>query len=259
MMKKVVCSLVCVLMADCVLADVIQFNISGSVNKDLVYESGGGADAFGSHAGANQSYLEDGYSSGNGLPSSRLLSSSQAGLGSYSMLSYDGNNAIELYAAGAAGTVSYNIDIPDLKYDQLGLLVGGVNGDVSFGYTLNYADASTFDGWWEADDWYDTGGDLRANMNVIISDMDNVNVGDGTINDLNHFSMFEFLIMPDNTDKVIASIDIHNDPSYRWSSSGDGSGAVFAMNGAGQVIPEPASFTLMVLALTGLWIFRRSR
>ena len=237
-------------------AVVIQFNIDGAVNKDLVYESGGRADVFGIQPGGDQAYIEDGYNAGHGLPDSLTLSSSRAELGNYALMSFNGNNAIELNASASAPNVSYRIDVPDLTYLRLGLLVAGVDGNVSFGYTLNYTDMTTESAWWEADDWYQVGGDLRPNMHVIISGMDNVNVSDGSLNDVNHFSMFEFLITPGAPGKAIASIDINNNPN-RWTSSGNGSGAVFAMNGSTDAVPEPATLALVVMAFAGTWMLRR--
>lgn len=239
---------------------VMVFDLSGAVDKDLVYEGGPGTQAFGENPFATQAFAEDGYFDGataaNGLPSSRVLASTDPGLGAYELLPYNGNNAIELYSHNSGPFESHVINVPQLLYTRIGLLVSAVEGDASFTIRLNYLDGTTTD-WWEADDWFDEGGSLRGSQHVVIGGMDRVNVDTGQVEDSNHFSLFEFFFSPD-PGRVLTSITIGNDP-HRWPDDQNRWAAVFAMNGQSvDAVPEPGTVAFLGLGASLLWWRRRA-
>lgn len=239
-------------------AATVTFDLSDAVDADIVYEGGPGTQTFGQNPFATQTFAADGYSDGSttadGLPASQQLESTYSGLGSYQLLPYDGNNAIELYTHSSGPYESHEIDVPDFTYLTIGLLVSAVEGDASFTIKLNYLDG-TVTRWWEADDWYDDGGNVRPNEHVVIGEMDRVNVNTGQVEDSNHFSLFEFLLTPD-TNRVLTSITIGNDPN-RWPDDQQRWAAIFAMNGeVADVVPEPSTFIFFGLG-AGLFYWQR--
>lgn len=242
------------------LAAVVVFDLGSAADKDIVYEGGAGTQSFGGNPMGTQTFAADGYSDGNtaadGLPASRQLASTYAGLGNYELLDYAGNNAIELYTHSSGPYESHVIDVPDLNYLTIGLLVTAVEGDASFTIKLNYADGTVTE-WWEADDWYDTGGSLRASQHVVIGDLDRVNVSNGQVEDSNHFSLFEFLYTPD-AGRVLTSITVGNDPN-RWPDNQQRWAALFAMNGeVGDAVPEPSTALFIGLGAGLIYWQRRA-
>lgn len=242
-----------------VFASVVVFDLSAAADKDIVYEGGPGTQAFGQNPFGSQTLAADGYSDGStaadGLPVSRQLASTHAGLGSYELLPYEGNNAIELYTHSSGPIESHVIDVPDLSYLTIGLLVSAVEGDASFTFKLNYLDG-TETGWWEADDWYETGGLLRSSQHVVIDGLDRVNINTGQVEDSNHFSLYEYLIAPD-AGRVLTSITIGNDPN-RWPDNTERWAGVFAMNGeAVDAVPEPATLIFFGIGASLLYWQRR--
>ncbi len=242
-------------------AAVVQFDIGTAANKDVIYEGGAGTQPFGENQFATEAFAVNGYNDGtttaNGLPASGVLASSQPGLGNYQLLPFNGANVVELYTHNSGPFVSHLIDIPNQRYAQIGLLVSAVEGDASFTIQLHYTDGTEV-AWWEADDWFDTGGNLRPSQQVIISGMDRVNVNTGQVEDSNHFSLFEFLVTPD-ADRVLTGITIGNDPN-RWPDDQHRWAGLFAMNGQSIAsVPEPSSMMLIGIGAVLLRGYRLSR
>jgi hypothetical protein len=241
-------------------AAVVVFDLAAAADKDVVYEGGAGTQRFGENPFGTQAFAVEGYTDGSvaadGLPVSRQLASTQADLGNYELLAYDGPNIVELYAHQDGPIESHVVGVPNLMYTKIGLLVSAVEGDASFTIRLNYQDGTTT-AWWEADDWYEEGGALRASQLVVIGGMDRVNVQTGQVEDSNHFSLFEFLVAPDPT-RVLTSITVGNDPN-RWPGDQHRWAGLFAMNGQSvDVVPEPGTVVFFGLGAGLLWWRRRA-
>jgi hypothetical protein len=210
----------------------VRADLSSAVDKDVIFESVDATSAiFGEHPEARQMFVVDGHDDGkataDGLPPNRVIDSANPDLGSYILQPYSGKNAIELASDRAAPAESHLVDLPNKKYERIGMIVSAVNGDTSFTIKFTYEDGTITILWWEADDWADTGKDLRPSQRAAVSDMDRINVS-GQVEDSDHFSLFEIFLEPD-AGKVLDSVTIGNDPNRspddqpRW-------GAVFAIN-----------------------------
>jgi hypothetical protein len=208
----------------------VQFDLSGAVDRDVVYETGGGALPFGQNTNAVQSFGEAGGM--DGLPTDRQVKSSDPELGTYLLRPYDGPNVVELNSASNSPDEEHVIEVPNHRYGKLGLLVTAVDGDASFTIKLTYTDGTTDTQWFEADDWYDLG--PRGNLKKAVRDMDRVNTKTGKVEDSNHFNVYEFIMDGTrglNTDRVLTSVTIGNVPN-RWPADTAHYGGVFAINGA---------------------------
>ncbi|MBN1269471.1 MAG: hypothetical protein JXB04_07790 [Kiritimatiellae bacterium] len=220
-------------------AHVAQFDLGGAVNKDVIQEASatGSTAPFGGNPVAVAAYVEDGYADGelraNGLPSNRIVTS-PSGLGEYLLRPYGGKNVIELESAQYAPAKSLTIRVPPGRYARIGMLVAAVDGDASFSIKINYADSTSDTGWWEADDWYGMG--PRGNQALAVGDMDLVNVKTKKIDDANVFGLYEYVYTGIDTNKVIHSIAIGNDP-HRWPDFEQRYGGVFAINGERVAVP----------------------
>jgi len=222
--------------------EAVRADLSSAVDKDIIFETADAASAiFGEHPEARQLFVIDGYDDGkvvaDGLPPNRVIDSANPNLGSYILQPYAGKNAIELASDRAAPAESHIVDLPNKKYELVGMLVSSVNGDTSFTIKFNYEDGSVVTNWWEADDWAETGKDLRPTQRPAVNDMDRISVS-GQVEDSDHFSIYEITLEPDAT-KVLDSVTIGNDPNRspddqpRW-------GAVFAINAfAKKPVPAP--------------------
>lgn len=245
--------------AACCLGIAVQFDLSGVMEKDVIWEPGGSAVKFGENPGGTQAWVVDGYNDGDeiadGLPPGRALPSTQPGLGYYMLRPYSQNNVMEFPSHGSGGNKSHYIDVPDHAYSRIGMLVASVDGDTTFSITLQYLGGYATTNSWEADDWYDAGGSLRASQHVVIGLMDRIlDVSTGEIDDADHYSMFEYLV-PVDSSRVLDSVTVANFP-YRWPADQYRDGGVFAMNGEWN-IPEPAA--AMLLMLGGVLCRWRSR
>ncbi len=210
----------------------VRADISSAVDKDVIFESASAPSAiFGAHPEARQLFVMDGYDDGkvtaDGLPPDRVIDSANPNLGSYILQPYAGMNVIELASDQAAPAESHVVDLPNKKYELVGMLVSSVNGDTSFTIKFNYEDGSVTTNWWEADDWADAGKDLRPTQRPAASDMDRISVS-GQVEDSDHFSIYEISLAPDAA-KVLDSVTIGNDPN-RSPVDQAGWGAVFAIN-----------------------------
>lgn len=212
--------------------ETVRADLGSAADKDVIFESAAVPSAiFGGHPEARQMFVVDGYDDGkvtaDGLPPDRVIESANPNLGSYILLPYAGMNAIELASDREAPAESHVVDLPNKKYELLGMLVASVNGDTSFTILFDYEDGTVVTNWWEADDWADAGKDLRPGQRAAVSDMDRISVS-GQVENSDHFSIFEIILQPDAT-KVLDAVVIGNDPNRspdfesRW-------GAVFAIN-----------------------------
>lgn len=222
--------------------EAVRADLSSAADKDIVFESSSVASAiFGEHPEARQLFVIDGYDDGkvvaDGLPPDRVIDSANPNLGSYILQPYAGKNAIELTSDRAAAGESHIVDLPNKKYELVGMLVSSVNGDTSFTIKFNYEDGSVATNWWEADDWAENGKDLRPTQRPAISDMDRISVS-GQVEDSDHFSIFEITLEPD-AGKILDSVTIGNDPN-RSPDDRPCWGAVFAINAFAKK-PVPAA------------------
>lgn len=224
------------LAAAAVFANPVAFEMGTAADKDIVYESAKGAKAlpFGDKTDGDQTFVENNHGDGNvtaqGLPSNRKIASGHAELGSYHLLPYNGKNVIELGAHGSTPAESHRISVPKHAYKLIGILAASVHGDSSYTIKLHYADGSETVVWWEADDWFEEADQLRASQKPVITKMDRVRAKDGTIDKAGHYSLFEFIVVPDSK-KILDAITIGNDPN-RWPDDAERWGAVFAISGA---------------------------
>jgi hypothetical protein len=212
--------------------EVVRADLSGSVDKDIIFESAAAPSAvFGENPVAKQMLVVDKYDDGhhvaNGLPPSRVVASSNPNLGSYILQPYTGPNVIELASHRSAPPESHVIDLPDKKYELIGLLVTSVDGDTSFTIKLNYVDGTAATNWWEADDWADTGKEVRPGQHPVLNGMDRA-ANSGAIEDVNHYSLFEVAVSPDKA-RALDSITVGNDPN-RFPDNQGRWAAIFAIN-----------------------------
>jgi hypothetical protein len=234
------------LLAGGVHAEVVQINLGGAVDKQVIKAAGGGGTPqhFGGNLSAKHAYVENGYTDGitiaNGLPTNHLVAS-PSGLGTYQLLSYTSDNVLELATSGTEPAESHVINVTTGHYTRIGLLVAAVEGDSSFTIELHYQDGTTATDWWEADDWYQAG--TRSNCVVAIGAMDRVNVFTGLIDDQDHFNLYEFVFRNVDSNRVLDAVTIGNDPN-RWPGSGERWGGLFAMNGLTTTNYSPRSTPL---------------
>ncbi|MBN1268503.1 MAG: hypothetical protein JXB04_02865 [Kiritimatiellae bacterium] len=238
-------------------AAAIPFDLGSCADKDVIFEAGGAgaADVFGEGAGATACFVEDGHDDGttvaNGLPANRLLASGDADLGNYVLLPYDRNNIIELSshyptAETNVPVKSYLIDVPDQRYSKIGMLVSSAEGDTSFTITFNYLDGTAVTNWYESDDWYQSS---RPSNIDVITGMDRATAADGTVEDSNHFNLYEYILTNVDTNKVLDSITVGNRPNH-WPGGEWRYGGVFAVNGAASVVATRSVLEARELALS---------
>lgn len=218
-------------------AEPVSFDLTDAVDKDVVLEAKPMAKAseFGDGMTATQCFVEDGASDGKnvarGLPRNRKAASNDAGLGDYLLQPYDKHNVIELATSAESKPERYVIDVPDGKYQKVGILAASVDGDASFTIEFRYADGSVEMAWWETDDWYDMG--PRGNVKKVVRDMDRAVAKTRAIEKANHFNLYEYIVDAErglSPEKVLDSIAIANTPN-RWPDQEKRWGAVFAVNG----------------------------
>lgn len=225
------------LVAAAVPAEPVSFDLSAVADKDVVREAKPMAKAsiFGDGATATQCFVEEGASDGKtvtrGLPRDRKAASNDPGLGAYQLLPYDKANVIELATSAESKPKRYVIDVPDGKYQKIGILAAAVDGDASFTIEFKYADGTVEMAWWETDDWYDLG--PRGNLKKVVREMDRAVARTGALEKANHFNLYEYIVDAErglSPEKVLDSIAIANTPN-RWPEQERRWGAVFAVNG----------------------------
>jgi hypothetical protein len=140
---------------------------------------------------------------------------------------------IELPSSANAPAESHVIETPRFAYSKIGILAASQGGDASFALILRYADGSATTNWFEADDWYRKS---RATNMAVLEGMDRAVASDGSVEDSNHFNVYEFICTSVDRGRVLESVTVGNDP-HRWPDSEGRFTAVFAINGRADVIP----------------------
>ena len=211
----------------------IRFDLSGEADKDLVFEDGknAGATAFGEGSNSLQCLVEEGRRfktrTAKGLPSSRLVKSTDLELGNYQLLSYTTLNAIELPAFEKGEGETHILDVPDMRYAKIGMLTASQNGDSSFTIKLFYQDGTVSTNWFEADDWCRKS---RVSNKEVLKGMDWAMAADGAVEKVGCVQLYEFILPEVDADRILDRIAVGNDP-HRWPDGEARCGAVFAING----------------------------
>ena len=208
----------------------VSFDLAAAANKDIVYEMGAAAKAakFGETKEATQAFVEQGVHGADGLPNGGKVSSVTE-MGSYQLLPYSRKNVIEVGSNRDAPLCNARVDVPDGRYTALGMIVASVDKDSSFTLKLHYKDGTETVGWWEADDWYQPRNN-RGNCIPAVANMDRVDASNGTLDDANHYQLYEFVFKDVDQNRILDAITIGNDPN-RYDDSVESWGAVFAVNG----------------------------
>ncbi|MBN1268916.1 MAG: hypothetical protein JXB04_04970 [Kiritimatiellae bacterium] len=210
----------------------VSFDLGGSVDKDLVYNEGDGDnDVFSGDAGAIHCYVENGWSDADGFPTNHLLASRDADLGFYSLMSYSNLNAIEIEAV--AGTESHYIPAPLTNaYRKIGILAAAAYGDAQFTLKLHYQDSSVVTTQWEIFDWY-AGSMPWERVKSVLGGMDRAEAANGTVQDANHFQVYECVVADLDATNPLVGITVGNDP-FCWDDGDRSYAAIFAINGSAE-------------------------
>ena len=218
---------------------VVRFDLGSEADKDVVCEAGKTCTAspFGQNPASPQCFVETGRKhkgiDANGLPVDRLAPSSDKELGAYLLLPYTGMNVIELPTSANAPAESHVILVPKFSYSKIGILAASQGGDASFTLILRYTDGTVSTNWFESDDWYRRS---RGTNIPVLEGMDRALASDGSIEDSNHFNLYEFICTSVDRGRILESITIGNDP-HRWPDSESRYTAVFAVNGRADILP----------------------
>ncbi|NCC50959.1 MAG: hypothetical protein EOM20_07045 [Spartobacteria bacterium] len=212
-----------------------RLDLASVAEKDLVVNAGDVSnDRFGGDPAHPYCFVEDGTSDGvmmaAGLPTNRLVESTDEALGAYELLSYDDPNAVEFVSTGV--TKSVYLPLSGMGYcKKIGILAAATPNAASFRLNLHYRDAfGAFTNtayWWEADSW--TNHTRIGGPRLVAGNMDWAVAADGALEDRNNVNLYEYIFTDVDERKLLTGITITEAPAS-WPGDEPNYAAVLGVN-----------------------------